>query len=95
MPGKLGHSDLHPEALAAGWKRSFRDSEGVCEIASHARSEAQLRAMGWAAGLQLERELSSSFAEPERPIFAASGKEHVFEEVSLIPAVWTGIWKRI
>jgi ubiquinone/menaquinone biosynthesis C-methylase UbiE len=88
-------SDLHPQALAAGWTRSFRDGEGVCEIASHARSEAQLLAMAWAAGLHLERELSSSFAEPERPIFAASGKENLFEEVSLIPAVWTGIWKRI
>ena len=87
-------SDLHPKALAAGWKRSFRDAGGVCEIASHTRSEAQLRDIARAAGLHLERELNSSFGEPERPLFAAAGKEHLFAEVSLIPAVWTGIWKR-
>ncbi|HWY03665.1 MAG TPA: class I SAM-dependent methyltransferase [Candidatus Acidoferrum sp.] len=92
--GQVIISDLHPSALAAGWTRSFRDGDTVYTIASHHRSEDEALAAASGAGLCLDRIVSGSFGEPERAIFRAAGKEHLFEQTSQVPAVWIGIWNR-
>jgi hypothetical protein len=45
--------------------------------------------------LELEAQLDASFGEPERTLFKRAGKEDLFYEVSKIPAVWIGVWKKL
>lgn len=92
--GSVVISDLHPLAAAAGWTRSFRADGGVYEIAHFTRTAQQLRAGMLLAGLELELQIDQRFEDPERPIFLAAGKGAVFAEISSLPAVWIGIWKK-
>jgi SAM-dependent methyltransferase len=91
--GRVVLTDLHPLAIAAGWKRSFRAGTNVYEIEHRTHSEERLFAAGECADLQLETHLQASFGEPERVLFERAGKREVFDEVSAIPAVWIGVWR--
>jgi malonyl-CoA O-methyltransferase len=92
--GTVVVSDLHPLAVAAGWTRSFRVDGALYEIAHFTRSAAQLQNGMRLAGLEPELQIDQRFEDPERAIFLAAGKGGVFAEVSGIPAVWIGIWKK-
>ena len=86
-------SDLHPEAVAAGWTRSFRAGDVVYEMEHAAYSIAEILEAG--AGLDLVQQPASvCFGEPERELFFNAGKGHLFAAVAGIPAVWIGIWTR-
>jgi ubiquinone/menaquinone biosynthesis C-methylase UbiE len=87
--GRVVVSDLHPDALATGWTRSFRDGDTVIEIAHHHRPESEILSAARNAGLRLHRTISASFGEAERPIFRSAGRP-----MPEIPAIWIGIWKR-
>jgi len=78
--GTIIGADLHPQAIAAGWTRSFRDSGVVYEIENQ-----PFRPEG-AADLY--------FDEPERAIYERAGKLELFEQVRSIPAVWMKRWTR-
>lgn len=75
-------SDLHPEALRAGWVRSFRAHGQKYEIAHTGYS---LPASTW--------RVEASFGEPERAIFERAGKGDHFEDASQIPAIFIGGWE--
>ena len=92
--GRVVITDLHPIALAAGWKRSFRVGATAYEIEHFKRSDEQFRSAGEHAGLELEEQLDVCFGEPERALFKKAGKEDIFYEVSKIPAVWIGVWRK-
>lgn len=92
--GRLVVSDLHPEAVAAGWKRAFRAGDAAYEIVHWAHSTSALLEAGSAAGLQLERAASACFGTPERAIFQRSGREHLFDQASRVPALWTAAWTK-
>ncbi len=87
-------SDLHPQAVARGWTRSFRANGHVYEIRHRAYSEAQLQDAAHRAGLALAWRIESTFDEPERTIFRAAGKESLFAEARQIPAVLISAWRR-
>lgn len=93
--GRIIVSDMHPEAMAAGWKRSFRAAQQVYEIEHRQWSEDAFRAAARAAGLAPHAHFDEAFAEPERALFAAAGREHLFENVRRIPAIRITIWKRL
>lgn len=92
--GKLIVSDLHPTAVSAGWRRSFRSGNLVLEITHFRPSVDELRIAAERAGLQAQMQIESSFGESERPLFALAGKEDQFQSVSSIPAVWIGVWNK-
>ena len=92
--GRVVITDLHPLALAAGWKRSFRVGAAAYEIEHFNPSDKQFRSAGEHAGLELEEQLDVCFGEPERALFKKAGKEDLFYEVSKIPAVWIGVWTK-
>lgn len=91
--GRVIVADLHPLAVAAGWTRSFRVGANVYDIEHRTHSEEQLFAAGEYADLRLETQLNVSFGEPERVLFERAGKHEVFDQVSVIPAVWIGVWR--
>ena len=85
-------SDLHPAAAQAGWRRSFENGSQTCCVAYYARSLDELDEAARAAGFSPQQTVEARFGEPERCIFASAGKEHLFEEVSRIRAVFAKTW---
>jgi malonyl-CoA O-methyltransferase len=84
-------SDVHPAALAAGWKRSFRDAGGISvEIESRAHSLDDLEV----DGLTFERECDLHFGDPEREIYERAGRLERFDGDRRIPAAWIRQWRR-
>lgn len=90
--GRVVVSDLHPEALEAGWKRAFRSGDAAFEIEHFPHPTPVLLEAASGAGLRLERTAAACFGDPERAIFSRAGKERVFDEASRLPAVWIAAW---
>jgi ubiquinone/menaquinone biosynthesis C-methylase UbiE len=88
--GAILAADVHPEAIAAGWKRSFRDGPNVYEIENHAYSFEDLGV----DGLVLEAARDLYFGEPERAIYDHAGKAELFERAREVPAAWIRRWIR-
>jgi SAM-dependent methyltransferase len=87
-------SDLHPDAVRAGWSRSFRAGNQLYELVHYKRSKAELDDCARSAGLLPEWRMEASFDEPERQIFRRAGKEHTFDEALLVSAVLITLWRR-
>jgi len=83
-------SDMHPDAARAGWTRSFRNGGKVISIAARRYDFDSLAAPGLREILRLE----TSFDEPERPLFAAAGRESRFEDCRRVPAIYIAKWFR-
>lgn len=87
-------SDLHPDAVRAGWTRSFRCGDRRIEVQHFDHSIASLDRHAQAAGLEREWRTEASFGEPEREIFARAGKEKAFEESRRIRVVSITSWRK-
>ena len=87
-------SDLHPDAARAGWTRSFRAGNRVCQLLHYQHSTAELDDCAHSAGLFPQWRVEASFAEPEREIFRRAGKENLFEDARRIPAVLITAWRK-
>jgi len=73
-------ADIHPDAIAAGWTRSFRDGEHVYEIENQP--------------YRPEGATDLSFGEPERLIYERAGRIDVFERTRNVYAAWIKRWQR-
>jgi malonyl-CoA O-methyltransferase len=87
-------TDIHPTAIASGWRRSFRRAGDVYEIDNRAHSIAEYLAASRGQGLTVEHFAEASFGEPERAIFRACGREQSFAGMCLIPAIFAVLWRR-
>lgn len=87
-------SDLHPEALRAGWTRGFRVGGRRYQIESHDHSRGALNRCAEAAGLTRNWEIEAGFGEQEFGIFEQAGKASIFETARRIPAVLISCWTR-
>lgn len=85
-------SDLHPDAIRAGWARSFRSGADTYEIASHHHARSHLNACARAAGFWSTWQLEACFGEPERVIFEQAGKGATFEAARHVPAILISCW---
>jgi len=92
--GHVMITDIHPKAIALGWRRSFRCADEVYEIENHAHPVAQYLAAADCHGLKTERIAEVSFGEPERPVFQQCGRANVFDSMCLIPAIFALLWRR-
>jgi ubiquinone/menaquinone biosynthesis C-methylase UbiE len=88
-------SDVHPAAYAVGWRTGFRHAGRSVEVTSFTRSVDEVREAFASQGFELKRVLESSLGEPERPIFAQAGREHLFDEAARVPAVLVCHFERI
>jgi SAM-dependent methyltransferase len=85
-------SDLHPDALNAGWSRSFRVGDWKYNIAHHRHSVEAMNAGACAAGLKAEWTMPARFGEPERVIFEQAGKSNEFATARQVTAVMISCW---
>jgi len=86
-PADVLVSDLHPLAYAQGWRTGFRDHQGAAEINAWPRSEREMVAIWSSAGFECVQSAECRLGEPERPIFAQTGRAHQFDEVCRIPGI--------
>jgi SAM-dependent methyltransferase len=87
-------SDLHPDAVGAGWTRSFRAGNHTYRLLHYEHSAAQLDECARRAGLSVRWRFEGSLGEPEREIFREAGKEGAFDEACRVPAVLITLWER-
>jgi ubiquinone/menaquinone biosynthesis C-methylase UbiE len=87
-------SDLHPEAMRRGWKRSFRENGESCQIDYQPYSSAELDRAAADVGLKLYCRVEPHFGEPEQGIFKTAGSASAFDSVREVPAVLISKWTR-
>lgn len=92
--GRVIVSDVHPDALRAGWKRAFRSNGEVYEIDHYVHSAAVWEAAGESCGMRVEWRVEASFGEAERAIFREAGKDTAFDELSRTPALLAMCWTK-
>ena len=92
--GHVMVTDIHPTAIASGWRRSFRRAGETYEIDNLAHPIAEYLAASRDVGLRVEHIAEAAFAEPERPIFRECGRERSFAGMCLIPAIFAALWRR-
>lgn len=80
-------SDLHSLAYMHGWRTGFRDHQGAAEITAWPRSEQELVEAWLSAGFKRVQSAECRLGEPERQIFAQTGRAHLFDEVCRIPGI--------
>ena len=85
-------SDLHPEAMLAGWTRSFRKDGHSWRIEDFHHALADLDRVAKAAGMRLRWTAEAAFDLPELPLFELAGKGHTFAELIRTPAVFAASW---
>ena len=72
-------SEFHPDSRSLGWKRSFRAGDQVIVLPTTQCSLPDLEHTFRQRGFDLVRTVEPGFDEPERKIFLANKKGHVFE----------------
>lgn len=87
-------SELHPDAVDAGWVRSFRANGNTYEVAHESYSQAVFNGCARAAGLRPIWTVEASFGEPEREVFVTAGKGDAFELARNIRAILISCWER-
>jgi len=85
--GRIVISDLHPGAVANGWTRSFRAGNNTYEISHAPHAIENVHAACKEVGLRITHEEDAGFGGPERSIFVAARKEHVYSTLIGKPAV--------
>lgn len=87
-------TDVHPSAIASGWRRSFRYGDGTCEIGNRAHPLDSVITAASRAGLILLRWAEPALGEPERHIFHECGCEDRFAAACAVPAIYALLWRR-
>jgi SAM-dependent methyltransferase len=85
-------SDLHPDAVRAGWTRSFRNNSGNYEIEHHDHLWDRIETSAREAGLRPSWKRDASFGEPERALFERAGKADAFLAARRVPAIFISAW---
>jgi ubiquinone/menaquinone biosynthesis C-methylase UbiE len=94
-PGAIiATSDMHPDAMRAGWTRSFKVRDAFFEIEHRCCSLQDWHAASNAAGLRFMANRSACFDDPEFELFQEAGREDLWESVRQIPAVWFALWTK-
>lgn len=92
--GRVVMSDLHPEALKAGWTSSFREAGAVYEIERRQYALEEIRDLGRCQGLREKKLIEAHLDAPEVPVFLQAGKAKQFEGARSVPAIVAVIWER-
>jgi len=90
----LFFSEIHEEAVARGWKRSFRHNGQLVELPVESRSSRQLSEAFRQKWFDLFEKVEAGFGEAERASFSKAGKEHYFEQVRGVKAIFVCHFKR-
>jgi ubiquinone/menaquinone biosynthesis C-methylase UbiE len=88
-------SDLHPEAYAHGWRVGFREQTSAVQIEMAPHAAQQIVEPAYSSDFDCLTQESLWLGEPEKPIFAQAGKEHLFAQACQFPAVLVCQFKRL
>jgi malonyl-CoA O-methyltransferase len=81
-------TDFHPAAVAAGHRRTFRDSRGeLHELESHAHDPAAHRSVAQHAGLSLRERRDGVVGEAVRGFYERAGRLDAYERQRGLPLV--------
>ncbi len=86
--GTLIVTDVHPDAIARGWRRTFCAEGETIEPPHHNYRIEQLTH----PALTRTHLMEPYLGEPERPLFA--DKPQLFEPACAHPAIFVGIWTK-
>jgi cytosine/adenosine deaminase-related metal-dependent hydrolase/ubiquinone/menaquinone biosynthesis C-methylase UbiE len=87
--GRAFLTDLHPDTTARlNWRRGVHREGGFQEIRTFHRDFQELMQICENANLEIEVCLQPRFAEPERSILRAAGKQEYFESIKEYPAIY-------
>jgi ubiquinone/menaquinone biosynthesis C-methylase UbiE len=92
--GRVVVSDMHPEAIAAGWQRSFQSDGVKYEIAQTRQREECIARLACKAGLRLLSQTNARFGEEERALFLKAGRADLFAQATQFPAIQINNWIR-
>ena len=93
-----GHAlvtDVHPDAIASGWTRSFRHDDDVYEIENRAHAVEAFVAAASRNRLALLRSAEPFLGEPERDTYRRAGREHLCESACGVRAIFALLWRRL
>jgi SAM-dependent methyltransferase len=93
--GRVAVSDIHPDAIAAGWKRSFRSEGSSYEIDHQTFSIRQLNDAAKQSSLKPAWHFGACFGPSERVIFRRMAKEALFAELNRYPALHIACWTKL
>ena len=85
---------LHPAAYATGWRAGFRDGQDAMQIDAVPHSAKEMVAVFRGARFELRHTLECFVGEPERPLFACTGKERFFDAARGVPAIMISHFRR-
>lgn len=95
LEGRLLISEMHPEAYARGWRPGFRDARSAVQIKTVNHSAESVISAFRSNRFAFLRSHHLFFAEPERPIFVASGRGAMFESACHVPAIQVYEFRKI
>jgi ubiquinone/menaquinone biosynthesis C-methylase UbiE len=87
-------SDLHPDALASGWTRSFKLDGQRYEIEHYRRSIREINSAAAGAGLRSKCFKEIYFGLPELAVFQKADREESFNKAVSVPALFLSLWKK-
>lgn len=89
--GTILISDMHPNARAYGWRRTFSAAGRVFEIETYPYALADVIDAMTPAGCRLEEMAEPCFGLEEEEIFQEAGKWEAFQKVESLPVIY---WMR-
>jgi ubiquinone/menaquinone biosynthesis C-methylase UbiE len=92
--GLIAVSDLHPDALASGWTRSFKLGERRYELENCHRTIEEVDCAAAGAGLRTKVCQAVHFGAPELPVFQRTGKEGLYRTLVGVPALFIALWEK-
>ena len=95
LDGRLLISEMHPEACARGWRPGFRDIRGAVWVKTVSHSAESVISIFRSNRFAFLRSHELYFAEPQRPIFLASGRGGMFESACEVPAIQVYEFRKI
>lgn len=88
-------TDLHPEAYAMGWRTGFRDQQTAVQVHTVSHSAEDILAASNSVGCECVTHVGLCLEEAEKHIFAAAGRQPLFQAACRIPAVLFCHFKKV
>ena len=87
-------TDLHPEAYAIGWRTGFRDQQTAVQVHTLPHSAEEILGAFSSVGCECVAHVGLWLENAEQPIFAAAGRQELFQEACRVPAILFCHFKR-
>ena len=91
LGGTLIISDLHPDTVTYGWRRTFRSAGNLFEIAAFPYTFLDLIAALYTSGFRLEQVEEPCFGQQEAAVFRENEMLDRFHRVESLPVIY---WAR-